>query len=104
MRSTLPNTGSCAGLEPMKECSVIQHASASQRMVSQIFVGQPRFNQLRNWSPPPQHMQEMYPLYRRNILVLLQLRECRLSLGWVEAVGRRRNTLISKSIQIPPPI
>lgn len=67
MRSTLPNTGSCAGSEPMKECSGMQHASVSQRIVSQIFVGQPRFNQLRNWrpqkqtgiSPPPAHARNM---------------------------------------------
>lgn len=70
MRSTLPNTGSCAGLEPTKECSVIQHASASQRIVSQIFVGQPRFNQLRNWTDQKQTCISPPPAHARNVSII----------------------------------
>lgn len=70
MRSTLPNTGSCAGLEPMKECSVIQRASTSQRMLSQIFVGQPRFNQLRNWTDQKQTCISPTPAHARNVSII----------------------------------
>lgn len=73
MRLTLPNTGSCAGLYSAEECSVMWCAHGSRRMGSQIFVGQQRFNRLRNCTdkkqacvpPAPQHIQKNVSITRK---------------------------------------